>query len=413
MLSDSAILKKIDRQPKRMAGYKQLLRELGLHGADRRELSERLERLVAAGQLTLVDSDRYALPKAAVGKNMLVGRLSMHRDGFGFVTPDAGTLDPSLKARLAGDVFIPPPFVGSAMHGDRVLVEVANVRPDGRAEGRIIRPVDRAQATVVGTFHYGRRGNFVTPIDQKLSAEIVIPPGLEVPSVASAPTVVNPHQPQRTQGKHRVLGKEVAPRNTDDLEGVVVDVEITDWPTADAESARPRRRDPRLRRRFRRRCRNHHPQIPPAAPLSGRGAGRSAERFDPRHPRQRDRRPSDFRDLPIVTIDGETARDFDDAVWVERLANGNFELQVHIADVAHYVTPRFAASTSKRGCAAPASTFPIAPFPCCPSSSPPTSAACARRSIAWCCRALMEIDHQGEIVGYDADRGRDPLAPSA
>ena len=89
MLSDSAILKKIERQPKRMAGFKQLVRELGLHGDERRELYERLDRLVACGQLMQVDSDRYALPQAAAEKNMLVGRLSMHRDGFGFVMPDA------------------------------------------------------------------------------------------------------------------------------------------------------------------------------------------------------------------------------------------------------------------------------------------------------------------------------------
>src|SRR5207245_4121630 len=83
------------------------------------------------------------------------GRLSMHRDGFGFVLPDPTSLDDRLKARLSGDIFIPPPAVGSAMHGDRVLVEIGTIRPDGRAEGRIVRPVNRAHPTVVGIFHYG------------------------------------------------------------------------------------------------------------------------------------------------------------------------------------------------------------------------------------------------------------------
>ena len=112
------------------------------------------------------DSDRYALPTAAPSKNMIIGRLSMHRDGYGFVLPDPKSLDERLRSRLEGDIFIPPPFIGTAMHGDRVLVEIANIRPDGRAEGRIIRPIDRAHATVVGTFHYGPRRNYVTPMDE-------------------------------------------------------------------------------------------------------------------------------------------------------------------------------------------------------------------------------------------------------
>jgi ribonuclease R len=87
MISDSDILKKIERQPKRMAGFKQLVRELGVRGDDRRVLAERLKHLAAMGQLVQVDSDRYAVPQAAAGKNMAVGRLSMHRDGFGFVIP--------------------------------------------------------------------------------------------------------------------------------------------------------------------------------------------------------------------------------------------------------------------------------------------------------------------------------------
>ena len=186
MLSDSAILKKIERQPKRTAGFKQMVRELGIHGDARRELFERLKHLVASGQLLQVDSDRYAIPQAATGKNMAVGRLSMHRDGFGFVIPEASSLEERLKARLAGDIFIPPPAVGSAMHGDRVLVEIGNIRPDGRAEGRIVRLIGRAHATVVGKFHYGSRRNYVTPIDQKITQEIVIPAGMEIPSERSS-----------------------------------------------------------------------------------------------------------------------------------------------------------------------------------------------------------------------------------
>src|ERR1700741_293319 len=203
MVSDSIILKHIGRQSKRAAGFKQLVRELGLRGEERRELDEHLRRLVARGGLIQSDSDRYALPQAAADKNLVAGRLTMHRDGFGFVIPDAKSLG-QLKSKLAGDIFIPPHQIGTAMHGDLVLVEIANVRPDGRAEGRIVRTVNRAHSTVVGIFHYSSRRNYVTPIDTKITQEIVIPEGEEFP-VTSVPPVVNDSEnsPQRTQRAQR------------------------------------------------------------------------------------------------------------------------------------------------------------------------------------------------------------------
>src|SRR6201987_2327604 len=186
MLSDSAILKKIERQPKRSAGFKQLVRELGLRGEQRRELDERLERMVASGQLLRVDSDRYALPSASSGKNMIVGRLSMHRDGYGFVLLDPKSMGDRFKG-LAGDIFIPPPFIGNDMDGDQVLVEVVTIRPDGRAEGRIIRPVNRAHPTVVGTFHYGSRHNHAPPLGEERRAEVGVNRGMESPDTSAGP----------------------------------------------------------------------------------------------------------------------------------------------------------------------------------------------------------------------------------
>src|SRR6266481_5261796 len=133
MLSDSTILKHIASQPKRSAGFKQLVRELGLHGDARGELDARLQKLVAAGELVQVNSDLYALPQPVADKNLIVGRLTMHRDGFGFVIPDASSLSPSLKSRLVGDIFIARHAMGNAMHGDRVLVDIVATRPNGRA----------------------------------------------------------------------------------------------------------------------------------------------------------------------------------------------------------------------------------------------------------------------------------------
>ncbi len=232
MISDTAVLKKIAQQPKQSAGFKQLVRELGLHGEQRARLEERLDRLVERGELTRA-GDRYALPPRAA-KNLFTGRLSMHRDGYGFVIPDSE----QLRDRISGDVYIPPPAIGNAMHGDRVLVEVGQVREGGRAEGRIIRVVGRAHPTVVGTFHYGPKYNYVTPIDEKITLDIVIPRGQEYPRSEGAEPIDEERGREknaapRTTHRHRVLGEEAfrKPVDWEDLEGVVVDVEITEWPT--------------------------------------------------------------------------------------------------------------------------------------------------------------------------------------
>ncbi len=180
----------------------------------------------------------------------------MHRDGFGFVIPEATSLDASLKARLAGDVFIPPHATGSSMHGDRVLVEVTAFRTDGRAEGRIVRSLSRAHPTVVGIFHYGHRHNYRQAHRRKSNAGNRNPAGMEIPNVAppSSAAVAGASRRPRAQAdgkppapsgksllrarsqsnsRDRVIGEEAAV-HTDwqDLDGVVVDVEITDWPSA-------------------------------------------------------------------------------------------------------------------------------------------------------------------------------------
>ena len=423
MLSDSAILKKIEQQPKRSAGFKQLARELSVHGDARRELFERLKHLVASGQLQQAGPDRYAIPQTAAGKNMAVGRLSMHRDGFGFVIPEAGSLDERLKGRLVGDIFIPPPAVGSAMHGDRVLVEIGNVRPDGRAEGRILRLIGRAHSTVVGKFHYGSRHNFVTPIDQKITQEIVIPPGMEYPAEGSASLPeANASGPQRRgqdalataggtpalpvskKSPHRVLGQEAARRAAwDDLENVVVDVEITDWPTA---TQNPRGRvveilgyeddfgaDVEIM------IRKHH--LPHRFPPAVLAEAQDAEAVIPAREMNRRR---DFRGLPIVTIDGETARDFDDAVIVQHLENGNFELQVHIADVAHYVTPDSALDQEAR-LRGTSVYFPDRAVPMLPLELSTDICSLRPQVDRLVMSCVMEIDHHGEILGYELSEG--------
>ena len=425
MLSDSTILKHIARQPKRSAGFKQLVRELGLHGEARGELGSHLQKLVDRGELVQLNSDRYALPQPAAGKNeknLVVGRLTMHRDGFGFVIPEASSLPPSLKS-LVGDIFIPPHAIGNAMHGDRVLVDIVATRPDGRAEGRIVRPVVRAHPTVVGIFHYGARHNSVKPIDSKITMDIVIPAGMEHPETKVAPPspaavagATRPRfggqdirakagvTPALQKSVDRVLGEEAArPSEWDDLEGVVVDVEITDWPTP---TQNPRGRvieilgrqddfgvDVEITiRKF------HLPHHFPAATLE------EAQNIPAVIPAPELRHRRDFRSAPIVTIDGETARDFDDAVTVRHLANGNFELQVHIADVAQYVTPDSALDQEAR-LRGTSVYFPDRAVPMLPLELSTDICSLRPHLDRLVLSCVMEIDAHGEIVGYELSKG--------
>ncbi len=347
-----------------------------------------------------------------MSRNLLAGRLTMHRDGFGFVVPDATSLDASLKLRLVGDVFIPPHAIGSSMHGDRVLVEVSAIRTDGRAEGRIVRSLSRAHPTVVGIFHYGHRHNYVKPIDEKVTQEIVIPPGMENPRAPMTSVVkissTEPPTPQKMKSQDRVIGDE-AKVHTDwqDLEGVVVDVEITDWPSA---TQNPRGRvieilgeendfgvDVEIMiRKF------HLPhRFPPEVVEEAQAIQSDNENIIPAEALRHRR---DYRQLPIVTIDGESARDFDDAVHVRQLENGNYELQVHIADVAEYVTPNSPLDREAR-LRGTSVYFPDRAVPMLPLELSTDICSLRPQLDRLVLSCTMEIDYQGEIIGYEINEG--------
>jgi ribonuclease R len=337
-MTEKELFERISRSPGQRAGYKQLVRELGLGGGrERRLLLEQLDRLTACGQLVKIDRDIWAVVGATRKRNNWVsGRLDLHRDGYGFVRPD------TREKTGEEDIFIPPDAMESAMQGDLVLVEPMPAKGDGRRAGRILRVLERRNPTVVGIFHYanGRRtargdrmpGNFVTPLNARISEAILVPIGAEIP--------------EHAETLDRVLGAEAAElhENYEDLEGLVVDVAITDWPTA----TRPARGrvievlgdcdafgvDVEIL------IRKHYlPHIFPDRVLQEARAVAVPPASDLKSQGQIGQGRRDFRDLPIVTIDGETAKDFDDAVLVRELEHGGYELQVHIADVSHYVRP--------------------------------------------------------------------------
>ncbi|MGA2534966.1 MAG: VacB/RNase II family 3'-5' exoribonuclease [Terracidiphilus sp.] len=379
-MTDRELLSRIARSAGQKAGYKQLVRELSLGGGrERRLLLEHLARLTVRGALVKIDKEHWAIPRTVSGtagtrENLAAGRLDLHRDGYGFVRPNAR------QASGQDDIFVPPNEINGAMQGDQVLVELEPPKADGRRMGRIARVIERRNPTVVGVFHYARsdrqQGHSVVPFDERMTQPILIPFGQEV-------------IPASESGAHRVLGDEAASRaakqawrlvektekhpsgaearealgepnvraeartlqsradasghgtasgrssDSNDLEGLVVDVEITSWPTptrppigrvievlgdpddfgVDVEMM----------------IRKH--QLPRVFPENVLAEARRVAHLDLDEAARR----RDFRELPIVTIDGETARDFDDAVLVTERGDGGYELQVHIADVAEYV----------------------------------------------------------------------------
>src|SRR5438876_1586259 len=329
----------------------------------------------------------------------------MHPDGFGFVIAD----DQAVRQSMSGDIFIPPPATGAAMHNDRVLVEMRAVRADGRAEGRVVKVVGREHATVVGIFHYGSRNNYVTPLDEKISQEIVIPRGAERPlktaedaelAASSKLQAPSKRQTRTVRGQeHRVVGKEARRRTEfDDLDGVVVDVEITDWPTP-TQNARGRvieilgyeddfGVDVEII------IRKHHlpHRFPPEVIEEAQSASAVVAARE-MHARQ------DFRSFPIVTIDGETARDFDDAVAVRRMENGNYELQVHIADVAHYVREGSALDGEAR-LRGTSVYFPDRAVPMLPVELSTDLCSLRPQVDRLVMSCMMEISHGGEVVSY-------------
>jgi ribonuclease R len=165
-MTDKELIARIARSAGGKAGYKQLVRELSLGGGrERRLLLEQLARLTVRGELTKLDREHWSIPRPlGTRDNLAAGRLDLHRDGFGFVRPNArqasgtdrGPHGQVLVRGVGEDIFIPPNEINGAMQGDQVLVEVEPPKADGRRMGRIVRVLERRNPTVVGVFHYAR-----------------------------------------------------------------------------------------------------------------------------------------------------------------------------------------------------------------------------------------------------------------
>src|SRR5712691_7502612 len=287
----------------------EIARKLGLKSNERVPLRKTLRELERAGEIARIRKNRYVLPAEA---DLVTGTLSIHQKGFGFLTTET----PGQP-----DIFIAAENTGTAMHGDRVVARInrdvpprrAKVRAglasrSGRNEGRIIRILERARDTVVGTLQHSRNFYYVVPDDPRFVHDVYVqvPPRTKLPKAPTRGDKVVVRL-ESWESRHvnpegeiiEVLGPASAPGI--DMLSIIRKYDLpTEFPRKVIEEA------------------NRIPQSVDDRSLEGR---------------------EDLRERFVVTIDPDDARDFDDAIQVEKIDNQGWRLGVHIADVSAYVNP--------------------------------------------------------------------------
>lgn len=242
------------------------------------------------GLVVRTRSNRYGVPERM---NLVRGKVTGHAKGFAFVTPEEPGMD---------DIFIPPSELKNAMHGDTVLVRVQSESGGARREGTIVRILERGVKEVVGTYTESKYFGFVIPDDKRIVNDIFIPKNAANGAVEGHKVVVRltsyPEGRMSAEGEVvQILGHKNDP-GVDILSVIYKHGLPLQFPDDVIDHA------------------NRVPDVITEKDLEGR---------------------RDLRGEMIVTIDGEDAKDLDDAVTVTKLENGNYKLGVHIADVSHYV----------------------------------------------------------------------------
>jgi ribonuclease R len=339
---------------------RELARLLRVPRDERVAFKRDLKRLADTGQLMQLRGNRYALPET---EDLVAGRLQVNPAGFGFVVPD------DAKPGERNDIYIAAANLTEAMHGDRVLVRVERQTPRG-LEGRIVRILERAHDTVVGRLERDAGGlTYVVPFDRRITADIHVPSGQSSSAEPNDMVLVQiTRWPTATRG---AVGHVVEVLGNINEPGVDTQIIIRKHNIPDVhsdESVEEARR---------------------------RGAGVKPADITGR---------TDFRPVTTVTIDGEHARDFDDAITLSTLPNGNYWLGVHIADVAHYVKEGSALDEEayERGTSVYFTERAVHMFP-----SELATGLCSLnphvdRLVQSC---LMEVDRRGNVVRYEMHDG--------
>jgi len=360
MLNSEQLLTAIRDRLDHPATARELVQKLKIPREQRATLKRLLNGLVDAGHLIQTRGNRFGLPDRM---NLVVGRVQTHPRGFGFVLPDRPV------EGVSGDIFIAGANLNQAMHGDRVVARVEHTRDD-RAEGRIVRILERGASNIVGRFEVDESGmGFLVPFDRRVIMDVMIPtdqrqdakPGdMVVLEITRYPT------PTRS-----ALGRVLDVLGDIEEPGVDTEIIIRKYGISDQH---------------------------------GEEAIEEAKRLGGAVKEKDLRGRTDFRPLTTVTIDGEHARDFDDAITIEKLPNGNYWLGVHIADVAHYV-PEGSALDEEAYERSTSVYFPERAVHMFPSEL--STGLCSLNPnvdrLAQSC--LMEIDRRGDVVRYEIHDG--------
>jgi ribonuclease R len=339
---------------------RELVQRLKIPREQRVTVKRLLQKLVDAGHLVQTRGNHFGLPDRM---NLVVGQVQTHPRGFGFVVPDK-----PLEG-VSGDIFIAGANLNQAMHGDRVVARIEQRRED-RAEGRIVRVLERGSKTIVGRFEVDDTGTgYLVPFDRRVIMDVMVanedrkdakPADMVVAEITRWPTATRSAQGRVLE----VLG---------DIEEPGVDTEI-------------------IIRKFGITDKHSDDAVAEATRL-----GTAVKEKDLKG-------RTDFRKIRTVTIDGEHARDFDDAITIEKLAGGHYKLGVHIADVAHYVPEGGALDEEayERGTSVYFPDRAVHMFPSELSTGLCSLKPNVDRLVQSC---VMEIDRQGTVVRYEIHDG--------
>ena len=279
----------------RPVDFVELAELMDITSGEREMFQRRLGAMEREGQLMRNRKGAYILPERA---SLTAGRIQGHQDGYGFLIPDDGS----------ADIFLDQHQMGKVLHGDRALVRVVGLDRKGRPEGSIVEVTERANSKVVGRVFVEHGVAFVVPENRRIAQDILVPPEKKAKLKPQSGQVVMVEIIEQPSKFSQPIGRIVEVLGNYADPGMEIEIAL-------------RKHD--LPFEFSKAALDENKALPDKvkkADFKGR---------------------EDLRDLPLVTIDGETARDFDDAVFCEKKGRG-WRLVVAIADVSHYVRPGMA-----------------------------------------------------------------------